>query len=595
MKIFIMVFLLLGFSARSSAQANVTLSNLSQATKINASLKPKTTGVLDLGKTDSAWKNLYLNGSVFLNGKQTVHSASDDSDNILIGTGAGINITTGIENIALGNSALNQNQTGSGNIAIGKGALFINSASNNTAVGDQAMENNTTGIYNSSLGYKTLFSNTSGIENIAVGALVLQANTTGNQNTAIGFNSMPVNTSGSYNTATGLATLFSNTTGYSNVATGYSSLSDNTTGYQNTASGVSAMANNTSGILNTASGFVALNSNTTGSYNTAIGVRALYYNTTQAKNTAVGYAAGDNHTSSASTFLGHGASTTVDAVDNSMALGFLASVSASNQVRVGNSNVKSIGGFVGWSNISDGRVKKNIKQNVPGLSFINKLNPVTYNLDLTAADKILGIAGVKNDKGKEPDALEAAARKTKEQIIYTGFIAQDVEKAAKLLNYDFSGVDAAKNDKDLYGLRYAEFVVPLVKAVQELSKTNDALQQQMNAQQKEIEELNAMLLSSNQSSSSSLQTGVKLPGVALGQNVPNPFTGTTTITYSLPTKFTDAQMIITDEGGKQLKQFNLSSSGMLSMDASSFSSGTYYYTLHIDGKQYETKKMQVIK
>ena len=52
-----------------------------------------------------------------------------------------------------------------------------------------------------------------------------------------------------------------------------------------------------------------------------------------------------------------------------------------------------------------------------------------------------------------------------------------MEKAAKSLNYDFSGVDAAKNDKDLYGLRYAEFVVPLVKGVQELSKENDSLNQ----------------------------------------------------------------------------------------------------------------------
>ena len=33
--------------------------------------------------------------------------------------------------------------------------------------------------------------------------------------------------------------------------------------------------------------------------------------------------------------------------------------------------------------------------------------------------------------------------------------------------YDFSGVDKPKNDKDFYGLRYAEFTVPLVKAVQE--------------------------------------------------------------------------------------------------------------------------------
>ena len=49
----------------------------------------------------------------------------------------------------------------------------------------------------------------------------------------------------------------------------------------------------------------------------------------------------------------------------------------------------------------------------------------------------------------------------------TGFIAQEVEKAANELGYDFSGVDKPKNKNDYYGLRYAEFVVPLVKAMQE--------------------------------------------------------------------------------------------------------------------------------
>ena len=39
------------------------------------------------------------------------------------------------------------------------------------------------------------------------------------------------------------------------------------------------------------------------------------------------------------------------------------------------------------------------------------------------------------------------------------------------MGYDFSGVDAPKNDKDIYGLRYSEFVVPLVKAVQELNES----------------------------------------------------------------------------------------------------------------------------
>jgi hypothetical protein len=63
---------------------------------------------------------------------------------------------------------------------------------------------------------------------------------------------------------------------------------------------------------------------------------------------------------------------------------------------------------------------------------------------------------------------------------FSGFIAQDVEKVAKSLGYDFSGIDAAKNEKDLYGLRYSEFVVPMVKAIQE--------------QQVQIEELKKMNL-----------------------------------------------------------------------------------------------------
>jgi len=54
-----------------------------------------------------------------------------------------------------------------------------------------------------------------------------------------------------------------------------------------------------------------------------------------------------------------------------------------------------------------------------------------------------------------------------EKIELSGFIAQEVEQAAVETNYHFSGVHKPKNDKDLYSISYAEFVVPLVKAVQE--------------------------------------------------------------------------------------------------------------------------------
>ena len=174
--------------------------------------------------------------------------------------------------------------------------------------------------------------------------------------------------------------------------------------------------------------------------------------------------------------LGAGAELNDVGYYNDIAIGKYALCTDVNQARIGNSSTVSIGGFAYWSNVSDGRVKKNIKQNVPGLSFINKLKPITYNLDLEAADRITQPPARKDKDGKtiQSTQQEQDARGTKEQIIYTGFIAQDVEKAAKSLNYDFSGVDAAKNDEDLYGLRYAEFVVPLVKAVQESDTTQNS-------------------------------------------------------------------------------------------------------------------------
>ena len=68
------------------------------------------------------------------------------------------------------------------------------------------------------------------------------------------------------------------------------------------------------------------------------------------------------------------------------------------------------------------------------------------------------------------------ARADKEKQVQSGFVAQDVEAIAKRLGYDFSGVEV--DEIGMYSLRYGEFVVPLVKAVQELSEQNNRLQEQ---------------------------------------------------------------------------------------------------------------------
>jgi hypothetical protein len=195
---------------------------------------------------------------------------------------------------------------------------------------------------------------------------------------------------------------------------------------------------------------------------------ALRYNITGNNNTAVGYLAGPP---SGSTSL-----------SNTGAFGSGATVTSSNTIRIGNTAITQIGGQVAWSNLSDGRFKTNVVASVPGLEFILKLRPVTFNWDIQKLDAFTG----KNDSVYRNNPELQKAREEKEAIVCTGFIAQDVEEAANACGYDFSGVIKPPNEKTPYNLSYAEFVVPLVKAVQELSRQNEEMK-------KEIVQLKAIL------------------------------------------------------------------------------------------------------
>jgi len=340
---------------------------------------------------------------------------------------------------------------------------------------------------NVSFGYKALNNSfTTAHYNVAVGIGALYSITSGFGNTANGYEALSSNTTGYYNTANGLWALHSNTTGFNNTATGHEALSSNETGTHNTATGTGALNSNTTGSYNTANSHWALPSNTTGSSNTAAGPGALGYNTTGSYNTALGsWALAYNVTGSCNTAIGCEMWGGSPGLNNTTAIGYGAATTANNQVRIGNSSVNSIGGYAAWSNISDGRAKKNIRTDVPGLAFINRLQPVTYNLDLDAMDDLLGIDPMGNSRDtlalplpQELIDITKKARADKEKQVQTGFVAQDVEAIAKTIGYDFSGVDV--DDRGIYALRYAEFVVPLVKAVQELSEQNNRLQEQVD-------------------------------------------------------------------------------------------------------------------
>jgi hypothetical protein len=242
-------------------------------------------------------------------------------------------------------------------------------------------------------------------------------------------------------------------------------------------------------------------------------------------------------------------------------------------VRLGSPSVTSIGGFVDYTNISDQRFKRNIRENAPGLDFVLKLRPVTYELDRA---KIAAFVG----SGVEEKIAASGLRQS-------GFLAQEVEQTVKEMRLDFSGVDAPKSDLDPYGLRYAEFVVPLTKSVQELHAL-------VLEQQKEIAALRQQLEAGG-SGSPSAEKKAREEG-QLGQNIPNPFAESTKIQALVP-QGALGELMVFDLQGQELMRISIPGNGHQTIDLSSegLSSGMYVYALIVDGQLIESKKMIVKK
>lgn len=88
-----------------------------------------------------------------------------------------------------------------------------------------------------------------------------------------------------------------------------------------------------------------------------------------------------------------------------------------------------------------------------------------------------------------------------------------------------------------------------------------------------------------------------LPVALLQQNIPNPFSSSTVIQYSLPNKFTNAQITVADITGRVVKQFVLTSAGKgsLTINAGMLAEGVYVYSLYVDGRFICSKHMVITK
>lgn len=228
---------------------------------------------------------------------------------------------------------------------------------------------------------------------------------------------------------------------------------------------------------------------TSGQRNVSIGFKSLDGNTSNSDNTAIGDRAGElSIGSDQNTYIGSGTGFNTNSLNNSIAIGYGVQINSSNSATIGNSSVTSIGGYSGWSNLSDKNFKNNVKQNVVGLDFILGLRPVTYTLDVNKLAKFNGEDAIYSNGREIPKSI-IDSRKKASEVIRSGFIAQEVEATAKKFNYDFNGVDKPTSPNDHYSLRYAKFVVPLVKSIQEQQQLIQANQKLLEKLKMDIEEL----------------------------------------------------------------------------------------------------------
>jgi hypothetical protein len=295
-------------------------------------------------------------------------------------------------------------------VGLGGGAIV-----DNVAIGDGAFEATQTSFGNS----------------VAVGWNAGKRQTSAYNSTFVGFNAGHGVTTGINNTALGNASMDGSSgalslTGTGNTGVGRASVRFCTTGSDNSGFGHEALENVSSGSDNVGLGALAGDSITTGSGNIAIG------------HDSDCAAAGTNQIA-----IGNGV---VESTNNRASIGDSSNVATLDFSSSGNS----------WSTTSDVRIKENIQDSDLGLAFINSLRPVKHTSKNPAQwpEEIRPA----EPSGRTPEQIEA---------VKDGLIAQEVKAAADALGTSFSGWEQDANG--LNRLQYERFVVPLIKAVQELS------------------------------------------------------------------------------------------------------------------------------
>ena len=234
------------------------------------------------------------------------------------------------------------------------------------------------------------------------------------------------------------------------------------------------------------------------------------------------------------------------------------------------------GGYFG----SDISLKENIRSIESALAKVLKLNGVRFQYkDRT--------------EGENPNNPES---------FRLGFIAQEVEKVFPEVVKDMQDGNKA--------MSYTDLIAVLVEAIKEQQAQIENLQLMITAccQQKPDYSTPINLLNSNNEEEKEIEnlqlhlsanenTQQVVENAKLFQNLPNPFSMNTEIGFEIPENTTSAKLLIHDMQGVEIKSYNINTKGVgnIIIQGSELQAGMYMYTLLVNNRVVDTKKMILTK
>lgn len=201
-------------------------------------------------------------------------------------------------------------------------------------------------------------------------------------------------------------------------------------------------------------------------------------------------------------------------------------------------------------------------KNIDLISYYKPVQTTASNLSINASDTVSSIP--------EPTLIELQDMSKK----HYGISAEQLEDIYPDLVYE----DADGNKS----INYVEMIPLLLQSINELNAKIDNLEKQNN---------------NLRTRSSGLNEVTNMSDITISQNKPNPFNNTTSIKTNIPETANIASIFVYDLSGKQIKQIEITDKGeaTIIISASDFDAGMYIYSLIVDNKVIDSKRMIVTK